>query len=130
MDIHKNAPLTPCGREGMVRRVIEYGQTPQAVGNAVGVCPRTVRKWVGRFHAEGVEGLRDRSSRPHRLRNPTPPEPVARIEPLRRQRWTGAQIAREIAISRATVFRVLLRLGLNRLKSLEPAEPVRRYERQ
>jgi transposase InsO family protein len=64
------------------------------------------------------------------LRNPTPPETVARIEALRRQRCTGAQIACDTAVSRATVFRVLRRLGLNRLKALEPAEPVRRYERQ
>jgi hypothetical protein len=89
-----------------------------------------VRKWVARFRAEGVAGLHDRSSRPHRLRRPTPPETVARIEALRRQRWTGAQIARETGVSRATVFRVLRRLGLNRRKALEPAEPVRRYERE
>jgi transposase InsO family protein len=100
------------------------------LGGAVGVCPRTVRKWVARFRAEGVAGLHDRSSRPHRLRRPTPPETVARIEALRRQRWTGAQIARETGVSRATVFRVLRRLGLNRRKALEPAEPVRRYERE
>ena len=130
MDVHKNAPLTPCGREAMVRRVLECGHTPQAVGKAVGVCPRTVRKWIDRFRTLGVEGLRDRSSRPHRLRNPTSPETVARIEAMRRERLTGAQIAREGAVSRATVFRVLRRLGLNRLKSLEPAEPVRRYERE
>jgi hypothetical protein len=55
---------------------------------------------------------------------------VARIETLRRQRWTGTQIAREAGVSKATVFRVLGRLGLNRLKALEPAEPVRRYERE
>jgi hypothetical protein len=89
-----------------------------------------VRKWVARFRAEGVAGLHDRSSRPHRLHRPTPPETVARIEALRRQRWTGAQIARETGVSRATVFRVLRRLGLNRRKALEPAEPVRRYERE
>ena len=47
---------------------------------------------------------------------------------MRRQRWTGAQIARETGVSRATVFRILRRLGLNRLKALELAEPVRRYE--
>jgi transposase InsO family protein len=88
-----------------------------------------VRKWVGRFRAEGVAGLRDRSSRPHHLRKPTPPEVVARIEALRRQRWTGAQIAGETGVSKATVSRILRRLGLNRLKALEPAEPVRRYER-
>ena len=130
MDVHKNAPLTPCGREAMVKRVIECGQTPQAVGKAVGVCPRTVRKWVRRFREGGVESLTDRSSRPHRLHRPTSPETVARIETLRRERWTGAQIARETAVSKATVFRVLRRLGLNRLKALEPAEPIRRYERE
>ena len=130
MDVHKNAPLTPCGREAMVRRVVDGGQTPEAVSEAVGVCPRTVRNWVARFCAAGIVGLRDRSSRPHRLRSPTPPEIVARIEALRRQRWTGAQIAREVGVSRATVFRVLGRLGLNRLTALEPAEPVRRYERE
>jgi transposase len=102
------------------------GRTPQAVSEAVGVCPRTVRKWVARFQAEGAAGLQDRSSRPHRLQCPTPPAIVARIETLRRQRWTGAQIARETGVSKATVSRVLRRLGLNRLKALEPAEPVRR----
>ena len=130
MDIHKNARLTPAGREGMVRRAVEGGQTPKALSKAVGVCPRTVRKWVKRFRAEGVAGLRDRSSRPHRLRRPTPIETVARIEALRRQRWTGAQIAGETGVSKATVSRVLRRLGLNRLKALEPAEPIRRYERE
>jgi transposase InsO family protein len=49
---------------------------------------------------------------------------------LRRQRYSGGQIAAELAISPATVSRILRRLGLNRLSALEPAEPVRRYERQ
>jgi len=129
MDVHQNARLTPAGREVMVRRAVEGGQTPEALSAAVGVCPGTVRKWIGRFREEGVAGLRDRSSRPHRLREATPAEIVARIEALRRQRWTGAQIAGETGVSRATVFRILRRLGLNRLKALEPAEPVRRYER-
>jgi transposase InsO family protein len=129
MDVHKNARLTPAGREVMVRRVVEGGQTLKAVSEAVGVCPRTVRKWVERYRAEGVTGLQDRSSWPHRLHRPTPPAIAARIEALRRQRWTGAQIAGETGISKATVSRVLRRLGLNRLRDLEPAEPVRRYER-
>jgi len=130
MDVHKNARLTPAGREVMVRRVVEGGQTPTAVSEAIGVCPRTVRKWVERYRAEGVAGLQDRSSRPHCVRRPTPPAIAARIGALRRQRWTGAQIAGEVGVSKATVSRVLRRLGLNRLKALEPAEPVRRYERQ
>ena len=46
-----------------------------------------------------------------------------------RLRWTGKQIAAELGISPATVSRILRRLGLNRIAALEPAEPVRRYER-
>ena len=130
MDVHKNARLTPAGREIMVRRVVEGGQTAEAIATAVGVCPRTVRKWVERFQLEGVAGLQDRSSRPHRVRRPTPRETIARVEELRRQRWTGAQIARETGISKTTVSRILRRLGLNRLRALEPVEPVRRYQRE
>ena len=129
MNVHKNARLTPRGRERIVRQV-ESGQTPEAVAQAVGVCPRTVRKWVDRYRREGLAGLHDRSSRPHRLRQPTPQAVVAEIEQLRRQRWTGKQIAAETGVSPATVSRVLRRLGLNKLRALEPAEPVRRYERE
>ena len=74
--------------------------------------------------------MQDRSSRPHRLRRPTPQAIVETIERLRRQRWTGKQIAAEAGVSPATVSRVLRRLGLNKLSALEPAEPVRRYERE
>ena len=78
----------------------------------------------------GLAGLHDRSSRPHRLRRPTPQAVVTEVGRLRRQRYTGKQIAAELRISPATVSRILRRLGLNRLAALEPAEPVRRYERE
>ncbi len=130
MNVHKNAKLTPRGRAEIVRRVLEEGQTPTAVATAVGVCERTVRKWVGRFRTEGSEGLQDRSSRPNTLRRPTPAPVVRRIAALRRRRWSGAQIATEVGVSTATVSRVLRRLGLNRLSALEPAEPPRRYQRE
>jgi transposase InsO family protein len=129
MNVHKNARLTQHGRERIVRQ-IEGGQTPKAVGEAAGVCPRTVRKWLERYRREGLAGLRDRSSRPHRLHRPTPPAIVEQVEQLRRQRYTGKQIAVELCISPATVSRILRRLGLNKLSALEPAEPVRRYERE
>jgi transposase-like protein len=66
MNIHKNARLTPIGRERIARQ-IEGGQTPKAVAGTAGVCPRTVRKWVAHFKAEGRAGLIDRSSRPKRV---------------------------------------------------------------
>ena len=100
MNIHKNARLTPRGRERIVRQVAS-GQTPEAVAEAVGVCPRTVRKWVDRYRFEGLAGLQDRSSRPHRLRRPTPQAAVEEVERLRRQRWTGKQIAAATGVSPA-----------------------------
>ena len=128
MNVHKNARLTPHGRERIVR-LIESGQMPKAVSKAAGVCPRTVCKWVERYRREGPAGLQDRSSRPHRLRKPTPAAIVEQVEALRRARHTGKQIAAELSISPATVSRILKRLGLNRIGALEPAQPVRRYER-
>jgi transposase InsO family protein len=130
MDTHKNAPLTPKGREAMVRSVIEGGLTKAAAALQFNVSAKTVAKWAKRFRAEGVDGLRDRSSRPLSLPGQTPPATCAVVEALRRQRYTGKQIAIEIGISSATVSRILRRLGLNRLRDLEPAEPIRRYERE
>ena len=75
-----------------------------------------------------MTGLADRSSRPCRLRAPTLAELVARVESLRRQRWTGFRIARQTGLSRATVNRILVRLKLNRMHDLEPPPVVQRYE--
>ena len=130
MDTHKNAPLTPKGREAMVRSVIEEGLTKAAAAVRFNTTAKTVAKWVERFRAEGVDGLRDRSSRPLSLPSQTPPATCAAVEVLRRQRHTGKQIAAEVGVSAATVSRILRRLGLNRMRDLEPAEPVRRYQRE
>jgi transposase InsO family protein len=130
LNIHKNARLTPHSRAELVRRVLVAGQAPMAVATAMGVTAKTVGKWVARFAAEGPASLVDRSSRPHRLYRPTPKATAERIEALRRQRCTGKQIAQETGVSPATVSRVLQRLGLSRLRDLEPATPIIRYERK
>jgi transposase InsO family protein len=129
MDTHKNARLTPKGREEMVRAVVDYGLSKAAAARQFNTTPKTVAKWVGRFRVAGVDGLQDRSSKPLSSPGQTPPATSAAVEALRRQRYTGKQIAAELDISPATVSRILRRLGLNRLCALEPAEPVRRYER-
>src|SRR6195256_496150 len=129
MDTHKNAPLTPKGREAMVR-CVETGLSNAAAARQYNTTPKTVAKWVERFRAGGVDGLRDRSSRPLSLPSQTAPATCAVVGVLRRQRYTGKQIAAEVGVSPATVSRILRRLGLNRMRDLEPAEPVRRYERE
>jgi transposase InsO family protein len=129
MGVHKNAPLTPVGRANLVHCVLVEGQTLKAVATAFRVCPKTVRKWVDRYKAEGPGGLKDRSSRPHCSPNKTPLEAVEHVIELRRHRLTEAQIAVETGLSKATVARIAARAGLNRLKALDPVPPVRRYER-
>ncbi len=129
MDIHKNARLTPAGREGMVRRVVEQGRSLRSVAGEFGVATRTVSKWVKRYREHGAAGLVDHSSRPHNSPRTTSPAVLARIERLRRQRLSADRIARTCGVSPATVSRVLRRLGLNRVRMLEPPEPVRRYQR-
>ena len=84
MNMHKNARLTPLGRERLVL-AMRSGQTPEAAAQAAGVCPRTARKWLKRFEAEGPAGLLDRSSRPHKLSRPTPAAVRAEIVALRRE---------------------------------------------
>src|SRR5688500_5924062 len=129
MNIHKNARLTPHSRAELVRRVLVERQPPMSVATDMGVSVKTVAKWVERYQTEGEAGLIDRSSRPHRLRRPTPPDIVGQIEALRRRRIPGDQISGTLGVSAATVSRVLRRLGISRIKDLEPAQPVRRYQR-
>ena len=114
----------------MVRAVVDCGLSKAAAAGQFHITPKTVAKWIKRFRAEGVDGLRDRSSRPLSSPSQTTPATAATIEVLRRQRYTAKQIAVEVGVSAATVSRILRRLGLNRVSALEPAQPIRRYERE
>src|SRR5580704_9310195 len=84
MDIHKNARLSFRSRESLAKFVIEQGSTRKAAAAAFRVSVKTAAKWIVRFHLAGLDGLQDRSSRPHRSprrwRDLTPPPPVQRYE--------------------------------------------------
>jgi hypothetical protein len=54
MDVHKNAPLTPKGRETMVRSAVEGGLSKAAAARQFNTAPKIVAKWVERFRAGGV----------------------------------------------------------------------------
>jgi transposase InsO family protein len=130
MNVHKNARLTPRGREAMVRSVIIEGATKAEAAQRFNSTPKTVAKWVRRFRAEGRAGLSDRSSRPHSLPSQTPSATCDAVEALRRKRYSQAAIATELGLSCATVSRILRRLGLSLLSTLEPVKPRPRYERE
>ena len=130
MNIHKNARLTPLRREEMALSVIEGSLSKAHAARTYGVSPKIVTRWVERYKAEGSKGMADRSSRPTVMPGMTEQAVAERIVVLRRQRLTGKHIAMEVGVSPATVSRVLRRAGLSRLRDIEPAEPVRRYERE
>ena len=70
MEVHNNARLTPRGREAMVRAVVDHGLTRAEAARRFNTSAKTVAKWVGRFRADGVAGLHDRSSRPPVIAEP------------------------------------------------------------
>lgn len=130
MNSHKHARLTRAGRALLVDRVLREEWTVAAAAQAAGVSRRTAYKWLQRFKTEGLTGLLDRSSRPHRSPKACSAEQVRQFEQRRRERLPLWRIARDAGCSLATVARYVARLGLSRLSSLQPVEPIRRYERE
>jgi transposase-like protein len=49
MDMHKNARLTPKGREAMVRAVVDDGLSRAEAARRFNTTPKTVDKWVERY---------------------------------------------------------------------------------
>jgi len=129
MNVHKNARLTPRGRAVMVSRIADEGWPVKRAAQASGVSVRTAYRWLARHRLGGERRLHDRSSAPRRCPRRVLPLRIAQIEQLRRKWMTGPAIARALGMSRSTVGLVLRRLGLGKLKALEPKPAVVRYER-
>ena len=128
MNIHGNARLTPCRREEMAIAVISGRLSQIQAGRVFGVSAKIVARWTDRYRTGGRAAMGDRSSRPRHIPRQTDETLALRVTELRRQRLTGAHIALETGISPATVSRILKRAGLSRIRDIEPAEPVVRYE--
>jgi transposase len=115
MKLHANAALSFRQRERMVVRVVEHGWAITKAAEAAEVSARTCSKWVGRYRAEGVAGLADRSSAPRRVANRTSEQTVAVIAALRRLRFTAPEIAELLDRPLSTVCAVLKRIGMGKL---------------
>src|ERR671913_2612558 len=77
--------------------------------------------WLRRYEADGLEGLKDRSSRPHRSPNVTQAEVIEKIVWLRKHYHFGPAkitmyLARyhDVTISTSGVWRIFKRVGVNR----------------
>lgn len=135
---HPNAPLTPEGRRRLCERV-DAGRPISHVAAEAGVARQTLGKWHARWIREGEQGLLDRSSRPACSPNQTAARIEDRIEDLRRTHKVGpVQLAGRLAeegieLAASTIYRVLVRRGISRLRDLDTSgsdlrEPVVRYE--
>ncbi len=118
--MHANAKLTPAGRRLLVERIAQ-GRPAAHLAAEMGVARQTAWRWWRRWLAEGEAGLRNRSCRPHRSPGRTPARLERRIERLRRREKLGpARIGYRLGLPTSTVYRVLCRLGLQRLSWLGP----------
>ena len=135
---HRNAPLTPEGRRRLCQRV-DAGRPICHVATEAGIARQTLGRWYARWREEGEAGLEDRSSRPLTSPNQTDPEVEARVVALRREHKVGpvqlvGKLAEEnIALPASTIYRILVRHGVARLRDLDVTgedlrEPVIRYE--
>lgn len=118
---HRNARLTPRGRQLLVDRVRIQGMPVAHVARAMGVSRQCAHRWVKRFDQEGLAGLEDRSSRPHRSPSATDPRRVARVLEARRVHRCGpGPLAQLTGVPERTVGRILERAGVPRLAACDP----------
>ena len=128
---HRRAKLTPLGRKVLVERVLVQGWSPASAAEAMGVSRATAYKWLARFAAEGLAGLQDRSSAPHRRPRALPEREVRRILAARSKTgWGPHRLGPWLGHPRSTVYGVLHRRGVPRLGDLDrPTRTIVRYEK-
>jgi transposase InsO family protein len=122
------------------RRLAMLRHAEEITGNVAltcryyGVSRHTFYKWRRRYDELGLDGLRDRSTRPHVSPGTTRTEVVGKIIYLRQTCHFGpAKIAmylkryHDISISHSGVWRILKRLDLNRLPA---SQRYKRHDRR
>ena len=100
MDYHQNARTMVRSREQMARMAIYEGATLKAAAERFEVSAKTAAKWVRRYREQGRAGLGDLSSRPHRSPRQTSSTLLEKVFALRRLRYNGWRISRELGLSR------------------------------
>ena len=124
ISVHQNAPLTLEGRQRLVERCrnrpITHVAAEMGISTRHGLEMGKPLQAVRRDRAPG--------SPPTPLRHPTATDAsvIARIEWMRREhKWSASRIEFELALegtttSRRTISRILLQLGLNRRRFIDP----------
>lgn len=106
-----------------------------------GISRQVFYRWKRRYEDEGLDGLRDRSSKPHRSPKATEVDIVGKIVYLRQTYHFGPEkIAmylkryHDVTVSKSGVWRILKRLDMNRLPRSQRykthKQRWKRYEKQ
>jgi transposase len=118
-------------RLAVLRHVEEVSGNVAATCRYYGISRQCYYGWLRRYEADGIDGLKDRSSRPHHSPRVTQAEVIEKIFWLRKHYHFGpAKIAmylaryHDVTISTSGVWRILKRLGMNRLPASQ------RYQRR
>lgn len=129
------------------RRLAIIQHAEEVTGNVAmtcryyGISRQVYYRWLERYREQGVDGLRDRSRRPHNSPNATHVDVVGKILYLRQNYHFGpAKIAmylkryHDVEVSTSGVWRILKRLDLNRLPASQRYKRLdkrwQRYEKQ
>ena len=122
---HANARSTFHGRCLLIERVIAHRRPVSHVAKEMGISRQAAHRWVARFRAEGVAGLQDRSSRPHRMPRRTPAAVEEAVLAARRQLRQGRdRIAEATGVPARTVSTILARHQMPPIAVLDPVTGV------
>lgn len=129
MNVHSRARTTPESRALLIRRVTLEGWSAAEAAVGMGISRRTAQKWLKRFRMHGEVGLKDRTSRPHRIRQRVSEALAKRLVRMRRGwRLTALALSIRSGVSRSTIGRFLRAQRLSKARQLEDPTPVQRYE--
>ena len=119
-------------RLAVLRHAEEISGNVAATCRYYGISRNCYYKWLRRYEAEGVEGLKARSSKPHNSPRATSGEVAEKIVWLRQHYHFGpAKIAmylqryHDVPVSTSGVWRILKRLDMNRLPGLPAVQAPR-----
>lgn len=104
-----------------------------------GIAPKTAYKWVGRYEAEGPQGLQNRSRRPHHSPHKTPDRLEGAVLEIRRRHkaWGGRKIHQVLVRKRyggvpapSTITDILRRHGWLDAQESQRHRAWKRFERE
>jgi len=117
---HGSARTTVHGRLLIVQRH-QAGWKQAHIASAMGVSRGCVKRWIDRFAEAGVEGLHDRSSRPHSMPTKTSDEVEQKVLAARAEGREGQDVlGPRVGVPARTVSRILRRHQVAYLRDCDP----------